>query len=284
MTANVDNSTEAVHRMFRGAAELSKSLRAIALTTEVVAAFIAAWRAFNPQMEWSGWASLWLALFVVAGFALRVRASYVYAFAEKCRRIATTAYACGRQVSSVVRTSLSADEPVLSKRFARRLPTQTLDDYYEPTTPTGNERLREIYAHSAFYSWRLLHVCFHMYFWVSVVLAGLGAIAIYSIAASPTDMAAASRILDVVCSIVFAFLVARALAACLSAWCSSRECRRIADELAGSITDERLREVIANYDIERSTGPAAPTAVYLRCREGLQSAWHSRRTEMGPVV
>lgn len=284
MAAMVDNSTEAVHRMFRGAAELSKSLRSYALATEVVAALIAAWRAFNPQMEWSGWASFWLALLVVTGFALRVRAGYVYAFAEKCRRIASAAYACGRQVSSVVRTSLSADEPLLAKRYARRLPTQTLDDYYEPTTPTGNERLREIYAHSAFYSWRLQHVCFHMYFWVSVVLAGLGGIAIYSMATSPADVTTASRILDVVCSIVFAFLVVRAAAACLSAWCSSRECRTVADELAGSITSDRLREVLVNYDIERSTGPSVPTAVYLRCREGLQSAWHSRRIDMGPVV
>lgn len=284
MAAIVDNSTEAVHRIFRGAAELSKSLRACALATEIVAAFIAAWRAFNPQMEWSGWASFWLALLVVAGFVLRVRAGYVYAFAEKCRRIASAAYACGRQVSSIVRTSLSADEPLLAKRFARRLPTQTLDDYYEPTTPAGNERLREIYAHSAFYSWRLLHVCFHVFFGASVALAGLGGIVIYSMATSPTDVTTASRVLDVVCSIVFAFLVARTSAACLSAWCSSRECRSIADELAGSITSERLRDVIVNYDIERSTGPSVPTAVYLRCREGLQSAWHSRRTEMGPVV
>jgi hypothetical protein len=275
-----ENGVEHVHRLFRGSSEFVKRLLQLALVTEVIAAVVATCRALDPDLPWPGWASLALAGVVLLGVASRMWAKQARAFGERCRRVASSAYAYGLTVPAVTRTSLAAQSPSLSLWLSERLPAQTLEDYFECTLAPGLPREREIYAHSAFYSWRLLDAAWRWYLALSVVFFLVGGGVIYSIAVSRPDPTLAGRLLDVICSVVFVVFMARAADAALEAFTSSGECKDVADQLALGSSLERQRDLVIEYNIERTCGPTIPTWIYMRMRDALQAEWMQRRAEL----
>lgn len=264
---------ERVHRIFRGSMETVKWLRFLALSTEVISASMAAWRILCPQLEWSGGASLALTTVIAIGVWLRILAKSACSFSERCRRVAIRAYGEGKDVSSVVAGSLTADAPITSEWFAKKLPTQTLQEYYESTIPPGNSQLRYLYAHSAFYTWRLLRVCWYIYLFGVVAFGFIGFLVIYWLAAEPSDPSTSGRVLDLVCSIVFVFLTAKAVIACVDAKQSSIECRRIESSLLAQKEGDNPRDLMLDYDVERASAIAIPTLIYIRMRDGLKREW-----------
>lgn len=264
---------ERVHRAFRGSTELAKSLRFAASAAEVISVFIAGLRILMPGMSWSGWASFALAFVVISGVALHMWARAVISFSEKCRRVAIRAYGFGRDVPRAVETLLASDTPILADRFASKLPTQSLDDYYESKKPAGLGRVRELYSHSAFYSWRLRRVCWRIYLISAVVFAMLGLMVIYALASEPSDATISGRILDLVCSIIFVFLVTRSSVAAIEVKQSFVECRRIMESLLGQDANSDPNELTVEYDIEMSRGITIPTFLYKRMRDDLKKEW-----------
>lgn len=279
-TTNASDSyphAEAVHRIFRGSTEFVKLLRQGAVSLEVVAALIAAVRTIAPGLSWHPLASLGLAALVVVGLALRLWAKTVSAHAERCRRLAIKAYGRGEDLSVTLASELKSEAPAATEFFALRLPAQSLSEYYEVVSAPGRNRLRELYVHSSFYTWRLLKVCGRMYAAVSIALAAVGFLVIYSLASTPSVETVSERLLDLVCSLIFAFLTGKSVQAAFDAGCSSASSQKIYDALLSAHRAQDIAELCAEYDVERASGVTIPTLIYLRYRDLMQREWHQIR-------
>ena len=276
--------TEQLHRLFRGTAELTKRLRQIALLLEIVAAGVAAWGTLAGSTLWGGWASLVMLLLLVGGTALRIWSRSTHAYAERCRRVSARAWALGQTIGASVHSSILSDTPVFAERLAGKLPAGSMTDYYEPTRDVGRDRLRELYAHSSFYSWRLLRRGGWIFMGVGVAIAIVGAVIVFGLALPSTTVSAADRILDVVCSLVFAVLLARSLDAAIAAFISAQATRAISRVLIEAPDQERVEELIGHYDMERMSGPMIPTFVYRLSRDRLQAEWHERRKALDELT
>ncbi len=269
---------QAAHALFRGSAEITKHSRQVALGLEVLAAVIAAYGVLNGTTLWGGWASLVMLLLVAGGTALRVWSRGTQAFSERCRRVSVRGFAEGQEIGAALLSGLVSDAPVFAVARSRMLPAGTLEDYYEPTKPAGFRRLQELYAHSSFYSWRLLGSAGALFLVTGTAIAIIGAVAIYGLVVEPSPSATtAERVLDVVCSLVFVTLSARAVDAGIAALVGGRESRRVADELIATAASDRIAELTSLYDMNRNSGPLVPTLLYRVSRDSLQKEWHSRR-------
>lgn len=272
--------TLVAHTMFRGSAEATKRIRQVALALEVVAAGIAAYGVLGGEVLWGGWASLVMLMLMVAATGLRIWSRGTQSYSERCRRVSARAFAQGNEVGAAVLSGLVADAPMFAQRLAEKLPAGTLEDYYEPTKPCGVPRIQEIYAHSSFYSWRLLRSTGMLLLSVGVVVAIIGAVVIYGLAVEPPSLTTAGRVLDVVCSLVFVALSAKAVDAGVAALVAARESRSVADGLIETADAERIAELASLYDMDRSAGPLVPTLVYRVSRATLQTEWHTRRASL----
>lgn len=268
---------QTIHTMFRGAAEATKRIRQIALLLELVAAGIAAYGVLSGDVLWGGWASLLLLMLMLTATGLRIWSRGTQSYSERCRRVSARAFAQGRDVGAAVQSGLVADAPMLTQRLAKKLPAGTLEAYYEPTKPPGAARLQEMYAHSSFYSWRLLRASGALFLAVGVAVAIVGAVVIYGLAVEQPPATTAGRVLDVVCSLVFVALSAKAVDTGIAALVASRDARGVADSLIGTSDDEQILELASLYDMDRNGGPLVPTPVYRLRRTTLQKEWHERR-------
>lgn len=271
---------QTAHALFRGSAEVTKRFRQVALGLEVTAAVIAAYGVLDGEVIWGGWASLVMLLLMVGGTALRIWSRSTQAFSERCRRVSARAFATGQEIGAAVLSGLVADAPVFAEACSKRLPAGTLEDYYEPTKPMGTPRLQEMYAHSSFYSWRLLRSTGALFLVSGTLIAIIGAIVIYGLAVEPPSATTAGRVLDVVCSLVFVALSAKAIDAGIAALVGARDSRRVADELIATADSERIAELTSLYDMDRNSGPLVPTLIYSLSRDSLQKEWHSRRAAL----
>lgn len=271
------SNVQSVHQLFRGSAEVTKIIRQFALCLELVAAMIAASSTMNDGALWGGWASLVILILMSASTVLRIWSRSTQGFSERCRRVSARAFALGEKVGAAVFSSLVSDAPLFAESTASKLPASSLIDYYEPTKPEGQARLREIWAHSAFYSWRLQRRTGWALIGVGVLVAIVGAAVIYGLAVQPREASISGRILDVVCSLVFVVLAAKALDSGAAGIAAGREARAVADGLLETSDPGRLDELVAEYDIERASGPSVPTLIYRLSRDELQRQWHERR-------
>jgi hypothetical protein len=179
-----------------------------------------------------------------------------------------------------VLSGLVADAPVFAEACAKRLPAATLEDYYEPTKPIGTPMLQEIYAHSSFYSWRLLRSTGVLFLVSGTLIAIFGAVGIYGLAVAPPSASTAGRLLDVVCSLVFVTLAAKAIDSGIAALVGASSSRKVADELIATADAERIAELTSLYDMDRDSGPLVPTLIYSWSRDSLQKEWHARRAAL----
>ncbi len=271
---------QTAHALFRGSAEVTKRFRQVALGLEVLAATIAAYGVLNGDVIWGGWASLVMLLLMVGGTALRIWSRSTQGFSERCRRVSARAFAAGQEIGAAVLSGLVADAPVFAEARSKKLPAGTLEDYYEPTKPTGTPRLQESYAHSSFYSWRLLRSTGALFLVSGTLIAIIGAVVIYGLAVAPPSATTAGRVLDVVCSLVFVALSAKAIDAGIAALVGARDSRGVADELIATADSERIAELTSLYDMDRNSGPLVPTLIYSLSRDSLQKEWHSRRAAL----
>jgi len=269
---------ETVHATFRGATEFVKLLRIIALGMDFVAAALAGIAIFSDPQRKSGWYSLWILILAVVSVVLRAYSGQSDSFAQRCRKTALRAFALGKDVDAITEALLDDETPPLIGLLAKWLPAKSLDDYYEPVSPPGIARLRELYAHSAFYTWRLLRIFAVLTGLVGVAVFVGSGIFIYALAMN-TTIAATSRqaVLETISTVVLLVFSIRALETAWKAVVSYRSVHQIENELLKKPEGQSLLDLVDSYDMERAAGPNPPTTLYVLRRGTLQQKWHRRR-------
>ena len=271
------DNTAKVHLWFRGASEVTKMLRRAGLLCELGAAGAAIWTILAKPQD----ASLWLPLAILGltffGSVLRSYSALANGFAHRCRRISLRAFCAGKDVDGLTVSTLDDDAPPFVDRFASNLPAKLLEEYYEPTTLPGAARQAELYAHSAFYTWRLLRVQSIVMLIVALIGAAASVIVIYYLAAVPYAQVDRRAVLEVVCTVVLLVVTVKGFEASWDAFSSSSSIRSIENALLKKPKGEALKDLVDSYDIERAAGANPMTTIYDWWRDGLSKKWESRR-------
>jgi hypothetical protein len=266
---------EKVHARFRGSSELSKLMRLAALLVDVVAATFACLGIFGTLK--SPWVPLSLLVLAVVAALLRGLADAIRSFAQRCRRSSLRALCFDVDIDRVTESNTAVDAPLGTAWLANRTPPHSLAEYYEPTCPPGENRLRELYAHSAFYTWRLLRAYARIAaFWAAIVFA-VSFVVIYGLATTTVTPASRDAVLEALCTVILVILCVRAFETATAAKASSNEARSIEEALLKKPIGQQLVEIVDAYDIERAAGPDVPTTLYRVMRNRLQTQWHERR-------
>ncbi len=139
----------------------------------------------------------------------------------------------------------------------------------------------ELYAHSAYYTRRLLK----RYAWVCGVTGLLvfigGMIALYSLAMQQaTPVTVRESVIATICSFAFVLIFSRILQLTISCVKTTMSLRRLEDEFFDKPNSDRLRELVEGYEIERATGPDVPTLLYYFGRNAIQKQWHEKRAAL----
>lgn len=268
-----------VHQFFRGSSEIVKLAQAIALTLEALTISIATYYAFNSQTPWSDKSPLLMLFLLAIAINLRFYAQNTYNYSQRCKRISAKSFAYNKDINPKEVSNIRENAPLFTKRFAEKLPANTLKDYYEPTKPHGAQLLREIYAHSSFYSWRLLNKLGILLLTIAVGIASIALITLYNLAVSPPAETTAI-ILESLCTFIFFGFFQKSFYFGLSALQSSRTAHEIADTLCEKINVETINNLAFDYDIMMSNAPSIPTFIYRYSRPSLQKSWHERRKSL----
>lgn len=269
--------TTRVHLLFRGASEVAKRFRAGSLFCELIAASISLWAILLKPSTAVEWLPLGILLLTFLGTCLRSYSLVANGFAQRCRRISLRAFCAGNDVDRLTISLLDDDAPPFVEKIANSLPAKSIEEYYEPTATVGRKRLAELYAHSAFYTWRLLRVQAWLTFIPAVLTLITCFVMIYRLAAVSTSQTDRQAVLEAVCTVVLLVVTAKGLQASWDSYCSFGEIRSIENALLRKNTVEALNDLVDSYDIERAGGAMPMTTLYKLLRACLSKEWHSRR-------
>lgn len=270
---------EEVHNLFRGASEIGKQLRIFSFMIDLIAGGIASYVIFTKGGNLGAWQPLLAFILVASSMGIRALANHVARFAEICRRESIRAFAYDKSIGPARLSMIRSDAPYLAAKLAKRLPTPSILDYYDVTLPPGESRLRELYANSAFHTWRLLRSWGWVIGTVGCMLFLITFSVIYGLATQPLSAEATSLVLSALCSIVLAIISLRSIDAAISATKSALGTRKIADTLILQPlpTGESLNNLTKAYDFERTGTPSIPTWWYKYHRDCLGKEWDIRR-------
>ncbi|MBX3465508.1 MAG: hypothetical protein KF878_01250 [Planctomycetes bacterium] len=161
-----------------------------------------------------------------------------------------------------------------------------MQGYYQPRFPAGEARLREIYAESAFFTWRLLRVFFWALLLLTLIIAAGAFVALYGLVVqSPTDENVKRAILETLCSVTVAIFGMKAAEQTIEVFGQASSVRSVADALirAPLPCGKVLGELVDDYDIQMSAGKDPPTLLWVLMRSSLNEQWNRRREALGPV-
>lgn len=274
------SNTAKVHLWFRGASEVTKSLRRGSLLCELGAAGVSLWAILGKPPDSA--AGLPLAILGIAfvGTFLRAYSGAANGFAQRCRRISLRAFCTGEEVDTLTVSILDDEAPPFVERLAAKLPAKSLEEYYEPTTAPGEARQRELYAHSAFYTWRLLRVQGWGIFAFSLLALISCGVLIYHLAAEPTAQGDRKAILEAVCTVVLLVVTMKGFEASWDCYQTVTAVRAIENRLLEKPKGGVLKDLIDSYDLERAAGPNPMTIIYTLWRNRLASKWTERRKNL----
>jgi len=278
MQSTPASSEQEIHDLFRGSAELSKHVRFLALVVECIAAGIAL-HAILADGSAILFRPLAVVLFAAIALALRGYAGNVDRFSEECRRTSVRAFATGSRIPANLCAFLRSDAPSRVGVLVKRLPAATLDEYYEPKAPPGESRLRELYAHSSFYTWRLLRAASRVYAASAAVIFMATFVIVYWLAGTDSPTVPRGRVLDALCSVVLVVFLLRAISSTFATCSAAEQARRASDALITSPlpSGESLVSLIDRYDFARMGVPGPPTMLYRIKRKELGAEWEQRR-------
>lgn len=272
-------NAEVVHQYFRGASEVTKKLRSVALCGDLAAAAIAVLGVLGIIATKSGWLPLLTMLIVTTGIGLRTYGSSVRSFALSCRKASIRAFALDKDLDPIALTNFQEQLPPFVLSFAKKLPASNLEEYYEPTVALGPGRLCEVYAHSAFYTRRLAKA-YGLIVAASAILVFMAAFAMLYHLAMDDGITKNIReaVVTTICSTIFILIFARQAQLAFACLNTVKSTRRIEEQLLEKPRANALRELVDEYDIERASSPDVPTMIYECWRDELQRQWHIRRT------
>lgn len=270
-------NTEKVHQWFRGASEVTKNLRRGSVVCELGAAGISFWTILTKPTDAAAWLPIAILGLTFLGTLLRSYSGVANGFAQRCRRISLRAFCAAREVDDLTVATLDDDAPPFVEVLASRLPAKTMQEYYEPTAAPGPARQAELYAHSAFYTWRLLRIQAVFMLVLAVIVFVLAGVVVYHLAAAPKIQADRHAILEAVCTVVLLVVAVKGLEGSWEAFVASSSIRAIENSLLEKPKGEALKDLVDSYDIERAAGPNPMTIFYDRCRSRLSKKWMERR-------
>lgn len=266
---------EKVHLYFRGSSEVSKWAKTTALFLDLFSGAIAIAGIFGSLKYF--WVPLFILGSAVLSSALRSYANNIRSYSQRARRTSLRAFCLEIEIDPLTASNFSIESPVLAEWFASKLPAQSMNDYYEPVSPKGEIRLRELYAHSAFYTWRLLRISsFLAFIWSSIVFVG-SFVVIYYLADAPRNIETTKGILESLSTVALVILCVRGVEYATTANLSAKEVRSIEESLQKKPHGRSLIELADSYEIERASGPDVPTIIYYFLRNKLQKQWFERR-------
>jgi len=269
-------NTEKVHQLFRGASEVTKTLRLGALACDVLAAVIAI--LVKPK-DPSAWLPLAVLAIAILASGLRAYSSAALGFSQRCRRISLRAYCLGIDVDQQTVSLLDDDAPPFVDQMTKSLRAKTMNEYYEPDPgiSPGPQRQNELYAHSAFFTWRLLRVQAIVFLVIGLLILVACAVLIYNLAASTTVTTDRHAWLEAVCTVILISFCVRSFEASWDAYSSYSEIRSIENALLAAPTGDALKDLVDSYDIERAAGANPMTLIYRFYGNKLAEKWRERR-------
>jgi hypothetical protein len=263
-----------VHLLFRGAAEVTKSLRRGALCCDFLTAGISLYAVLGKPPDSAARLPFGILVVAVVGMLLRAYSSVANGFAQRCRRISIQAFCKGRTVNPVTVSFLDDDAPPLVEKATSHLRAKSISEYYDPTTPTGPLRTAELYAHSAFFTWRLLRMQAWVTFTVATVVTIACGVLTYHLAAISGTTTDRRAILEAISTIFLLTVAAKGFEASWAAFMSCREIRSIENEMLKTPRGEGLEDLVDSYDIERAAGPNTSGVLYHWCCDTLTAKWN----------
>ena len=270
---NLANAEE-IHCCFLAFNERGKRLRGFALVGDILAVALSI-----PGLVTLASRPILVLALAISGVLFRLRADRLAGNAQVWRRLSIRALAHGVDVDPATKSRTLADVPVSLRSGQRAARFKPLRTYYQPTLPPGS-RLREVYAHSAFYTYRLLA----MESWIAItfsiiVLAG-GFAYVYELALdTTTNTVTREHALDAICSTVLVVFALRALEVGVTARGFSADARVLCDELLSpsAVQSEIASDAAREYDLLRTQIPEVPTWLYSLTNARLADAWDRRR-------
>jgi hypothetical protein len=270
-------NTARVHILFRGASQVTRRLRQGALACELTAGTIAMVSILSKPQDPAAWLPLLIVGLTFGGTGLRAFSSSANGFAQRCRRISLRAFCAGRDVDLRTVEHLDDDAPAFVDFASRKLLERSVQGYCEPTTPPGAARQAELYAHSAFFTWRLLRLQAWLLFAIAAIVLLVCGVLIYSLAGLPNVEIDRHAALEAVCTVVLMVICLKAFEAGWESFTSYREIRSIESALLDRPGGEALKDLTDSYDIERAAGASPMTFLYECCRRRLSAKWTERR-------
>jgi hypothetical protein len=267
-----------IHYEFCATREAGKRVRITAALAEGGAVLLALWRLLADREF--GWMPLTLLLLTLIDVTLRAVVEDLRGYAQRYRRASVRAYADGRDLDTSTTARLRFDLPWMVRMLTPGYKSLSLEAYYDtpeiPLPPPGEQRLRVLSAHSAFFTSRLNRV----YFWF---LAGLTLLAtlvsiviVYDLAMDTTTQPKVRVIaLDVLCTVVLVYFALRAMETAIRAARASARTKGILRAMSGLPlpTGRLLQELVDEYDFERSSDPDVPTLLYSRLNLRIDQEW-----------
>ena len=265
-------NAEDVHQRFCKAREAAKRVRVVALAAEGGAVILALVRLMGGTA--SVWVPLVILVFTLLDVVLRAYAEHLRLFGQHCRRLSLRAYARSTDIVGGALASTLLETPGGLGVLARGGPCKNLEEYYQATATVGDDRIREVYAGSAFFSSRLLQLYAHFLLGILLAFGAVSAMTLYRFAVTETyARATREKMVDAMCSVVLVYVLVRILETMERAYRVAGRFREVLRSLSREPRGPELTELGEEYDLERSSGFEAPTTIYLLFDKRLTRAW-----------
>jgi len=201
-------------------------------------------------------------------------------YAQRCRRASIRAYSEGRDLDASTTARLKFDLPPPVAVLTRGYKSLSIEKHYETTgvalPPPGEQRLRIISAHSAFFTSRLNRIYFWFLAGLTLLTTIVSAAIVYDLAMDTTTQSKVREIaLDTLCTVVLVYFAIRVLETAMRAYRAAVRTQGILRAMSGLPlpTGRLLEELVDEYDFERTGDPEVPTLLYTRLRPLIDREW-----------
>lgn len=280
-TATTLPQAERVHALFQVASEAAKLLRAGAFWIDMGAGGLAVVAIFHEHAL-GGFLPLLALLLVLLSFCLRLLADRWASRSHAGRRAAIRAHAAHRDLTAKFAGDCTADVSRLARMLVFWFKPQTLTEYYGPVSSPGRSRLRENYAHSAFFTWQALDLQMAVSWIFAALLGGATIAALYALSLD-ADTITHGRYLQVVVGVVFGSLLLRAIEYALRCQDGAVHTRSLYSELSTATTAAEVDDLTAQYDLARVGHPPLSSILFLLRRKRLDAEWEPVRDELPTI-
>lgn len=278
--SQADQNTEELHRLSKGTYEICKSISYLILALDIIPGLYIGIYVIGFKID-KAISPIILLFIAFLGMALKIVLNRHRQKADAMRRISAYNYAFGLVTPPSTFTTFKRESPPLVEFFSKNLPTTNLDQYYEPSFGPGPTRYREIYSHSAFFTWDLQKNYSNVLLLLFILLISSAVYFFYS--NSTADLPIQTRFLNAstICSVLIILFIFRCFESLINAKNSADVSKEVSDKLLDNdLNNDEINSIISEYEFERATGELVPTFFYKIFRNNLKKDWDIRKKEI----